>query len=89
MLIALLAINLSGYWGADAIPDVTFGLYNALSAGTQVQQHFFLGPVNDVVHGRALLVDANSVYGISSTYLSPSGSSSCRSTTARSGCSAG
>jgi hypothetical protein len=69
VLIALLAINLSGYWGADAIPDVTFGLYNAFSAGTQVQQHFFLGPVNDVVHGRALLVDANSVYGISSAYL--------------------
>ena len=69
MLIALLAINLSGYWGADVIPYFNVDFYNEFSASTQVQQHFFLGPVNDVVHGRALLVDANSVYGISSAYL--------------------
>jgi hypothetical protein len=69
VLIALLAINLSGYWGADVIPAFNVDFFNAFSAGTQVQQHFFLGPVNDVVHGRALLVDANSVYGISSAYL--------------------
>ena len=50
-------------------PDFNVDFFNAFSAGTQVQQHFFLGPVNDVVHGRALLVDANSVYGISSAYL--------------------
>jgi hypothetical protein len=69
VLIALLAINLSGYWGADVIPAFNVDFYNEFSASTQVQQHFFLGSVNDIVHGRALLVDANSVYGISSAYL--------------------
>jgi hypothetical protein len=69
LLIALLAVNLSGYWGADVIPDASIGYFNAFSGGTQVQEHFFLGPVNDIVHGRALLVDANSVYGISSAYF--------------------
>lgn len=69
--IALLIIDVSGYWGEDVLAPtpVSYPFYNAFSASAQVFQHFVLGPVNDVIHGRALLVDANSVYGIGNTYL--------------------
>ena len=35
----------------------------------QVHQSFYLGPVNDVLHGRALLVDAGAVYGPGIIYV--------------------
>ena len=67
-LVALLVVDLSGYWGDD-VTSVGSTFLTRPGAGVQIHQHFFLGAVNDVLNGRALLVDANSVYGIGNAYL--------------------
>lgn len=68
--VALLVIDVTGYWGTDiSLPGAADYPYGGFGASVQIHQHFFLGPVNDVLHGRALLVDANAVYGIGNTYL--------------------
>lgn len=68
-LIAMTATDITGYWGQDFAQTGVPGLSDLqLSASTQVHQHFYLGSVNDILHGRALLVDANSVYGIGNAY---------------------
>jgi hypothetical protein len=69
-VVALLVIDIGGYWGEGiAAVDSPTPFFTTESVSAQLHQHFFLGPVNDVLHGRALLVDANSVYGIGNTYV--------------------
>ncbi len=66
----LLVFDVTGYWGADFAVSTGFDVpADALGPIAQFHQHFYLGPANDVLHGRALLVDANSLYGIGSNYL--------------------
>jgi len=69
-LAALLVVDVTGYWGQDFAVSASSGMPpEQLGPIAQIHQHFYLGPVNDVLHGRALLVDANSVYGIGNAYL--------------------
>ncbi len=67
-LVVLVALDLTGYWGEDAA-SVAGGVRLDIFAPTaQVHQGYFLGPATDVLHGRALLVEADSAYGIGSGY---------------------
>jgi hypothetical protein len=53
-------------------PGPNFAFADPVSIGLttrQYQQDFYLGPANDVLHGRALLVETSSQYGAASIYL--------------------
>ena len=81
-LIVLVVIDVSGY-----LPHSPT-LSNAPDSGDLVlsaQQHldFFLGPANDVLHGRALLVDTASQYGVGSIYALAAWFEPLRSATGR------
>ena len=67
--IVLLTVDVTGYWQ----PGLTASSWSALPPNqiapiAQIHQNFYLGPVNDLLHGRALLVEANAVYGIGTSY---------------------
>lgn len=69
-LVALLTIDVTGYWGPDFAVSSWSGLPPpSIGPVAQIHQHFYLGPVGDVLSGRTLLVDANSVYGIGNAYM--------------------
>jgi hypothetical protein len=69
LLIALVAIDASGYL-ANSPPELASIASRAdLLSSIQLHQDFYLAPANDVLHGKALLVDSASQYGVGSIYL--------------------
>ncbi len=48
-------------------PDTPFGAFT--NPVIQFHHNFFLGPVNEVLHGGAVLVDTASQYGVGSLYF--------------------
>lgn len=68
--IVLLTVDVTGYW-RPGLTAPSWAQFSPPRLGpiAGIHQNFYLGPVNDVLHGRALLVDANAVYGIGNTYL--------------------
>jgi len=70
LLAASLVIDVTGYWGSDFAVSTWSGVGpDQLGPIAQIHQHFYLGPVGDVLAGRTLLVDTNSVYGIANAYV--------------------
>jgi hypothetical protein len=57
----LFMIDLEGASG-----NLQVSLHNGI---IQFHQNFLLGPANEVIHGRAMLVDTSSQYGVGSIYL--------------------
>jgi hypothetical protein len=49
--------------------DVTIFTIDAASWGLQLHHHTTLGPANDVLGGRSMLVDTYSIYGVGSMYF--------------------
>ena len=50
----------------NASGSLSVQLHNSI---IQFHQNFFLGPANEILHGRAMLVDATSQYGVGSIYF--------------------
>ena len=70
LVAALLVVDVTGYWGVDSAVSASSSVpADALGPVARLHHHFYLGPVNDILHGRTLLVDASSVYGIGNAYL--------------------
>ena len=68
VLIALVAFDASGY--LPGAPQLAATPTPAdLISSIQLHQDFYLGPANDLLHGRAMLVGAASQYGVGSIYL--------------------
>ncbi|CAN5453788.1 hypothetical protein BH20ACT17_BH20ACT17_06890 [soil metagenome] len=69
-LIVLAVVDLTGPYppGQELSSDSTL-TPASIVAIAQVHQSFYLGPANDVLHGRALLVDAGAVYGPGTIYV--------------------
>ncbi|MEK6277286.1 MAG: hypothetical protein AABM29_04650 [Actinomycetota bacterium] len=69
-LIVLLVSDVTVYTSPEQFsePDPDLG-GGTVATWMQLHHHSFLGPANDVIHGRTMLVDTYSLYGVGSIYF--------------------
>ena len=56
-------------WDSLALVSIVLLVFNASYLFDQHHYNFYLGPVNDLLHGKSLLVDINCQYGVLPIYL--------------------